>query len=362
MHPILFELGPSHIQISPSWFYGALYGLGMIGVLWFLYWSIAQRKIISLPKNTLATFLICMGGGATIGLGGYALINWFRHTHQALSFGFGAIHVRLYQSFVLLDLNAPLQIRYYGLMYAVGITCGLFLVRREVLRKQIPLSADDVVNFVMLIVLGGIVGARLYYVIFNWDSYKIAPGEILKIWHGGLAIHGGVIGGTLIGWGFVRRHQVSFLKMADVTAPALILAQTFGRFGNFMNGDAHGFPTNMPWGIVFPPGSIAGREFPDKALHPTMLYEMIINFGIFVFLWKIRTRSWKDGFLFCLYCILYSTGRFIVSGFRADSLMLPLGGLGSFRVARVISLVIIAVAGAVIVQRRLWETTEHAGA
>jgi prolipoprotein diacylglyceryl transferase len=209
----------------------------------------------------------------------------------------------------------------------------------------------------MLSVIGGIIGARLYYVIFSWSNYKQDIWEIIKIWHGGLAIHGGVIGGILAGWGLTRWHNVPFWKMADIVAPPLILGQTFGRFGNFMNGDAHGLPTTMPWGIVFPPTSIAGYQFPNTPLHPTMLYEMVINFCIFLFLWKIRTRPWRNGFIFCLYCILYSIGRFFVSGFRADSLPDPIWG---FRIARIISIVIIVLAGALIIKKRLWESTPHA--
>ncbi len=252
----------------------------------------------------------------------------------------------------------PIQVRFYGLMYAIGITCAVFLIRREVFRRQIPLSEDQVVNFVLASVLGGILGARIYYVLFNWSSYRPDLWEVVKIWHGGLAIHGGVIGGTLAGWWYVRRHYARFWTMADVAAPTVILAQTFGRFGNFMNGDAHGIPTDLPWGIVFPPTSIAGYEYPNTPLHPVMLYELVINLAIFGLLWGIRKRPWKDGFLFCLYCLLYSVGRFLVSGFRADSLILSLGALGDFRMARVISVAIILVAGTLIVTRQLWKTKD----
>lgn len=255
----------------------------------------------------------------------------------------------------LLFQLGPFQIRFYGLMYAIGITCSLYLIRREVLRKRIPLTEDDVVNFVMVCVVAGILGARLYYVIFNWASYRQDLWEIPKIWHGGLAIHGGVIGGALAGWWFVRRHQVTFLRMADVVAPPLILSQAFGRFGNFMNGDAHGVPTTLPWGLIFPPTSIAGQEYPNTPLHPVMLYELVLNAGIFLLLWKLRKTSWKDGFLFCLYCILYSIGRFAVSWFRADNLM-----FGMISMPHLISIVIIIVAGSVILQQRLWEHQPHA--
>ncbi len=257
---------------------------------------------------------------------------------------------------VLFEIG-PLQIRFYGLMYAIGITCSLYIIRNDIRRKKISLTEDDVMNFVIFSVLGGIVGARLYYVLFNWESYSQDLREIIKIWHGGLAIHGGILGGTLVGWWVIRRHRLPFWKMADIVAPSIILGQTFGRFGNFMNGDAHGVPTTMPWGIVFPPTSIAGsdpRFPPGSPLHPAMLYEMVLNFCIFLLLWKIRTRPWKDGFVFCLYLILYSAGRFIVSFFRADSLM-----LGPFRMAHIMSLLLIAVAGFFVFSRRLWEKTVH---
>jgi phosphatidylglycerol:prolipoprotein diacylglycerol transferase len=255
----------------------------------------------------------------------------------------------------LLFQIGPFQIRFYGLMYAIGILCGLYLIRQEVRRKHVQLSDDEMMNFVMLAVIGGILGARLYYVIFNWDFYGKNLAEIVKVWHGGLAIHGGMIGGILMGWWFTQRHQLSFWKMADITALPVILGQAFGRFGNFMNGDAHGIPTSMPWGIVFPSTSIAGRQFPGTPLHPTMLYELLINVGIFLLLWTIRTRPWKDGFLFCMYLILYSVGRFIVSFFRADDLM-----LGPFRMPHLISILIIVAASLLIVTRRLWEYTSDA--
>ena len=247
----------------------------------------------------------------------------------------------------------PVQIRFYGLMYAIAIVCGLYIIRREVQRKTIPLDDDQVMNFLMCAVLGGILGARAYYVMFEWGSYSHSPTEIVKIWHGGLAIHGGNLGGTAVGWWMTRHHKIPFWRMADVAALPLILGQTFGRFGNFMNGDAHGLPTDMPWGIIFPPTSIAGYEYPGIPLHPTMLYELACNGLIFVTLWKIRTYPWKDGFLFCLYVILYSIGRFFVSFFRADSLM-----FGSFRMAHIISLVLIGAAGGFIVWKRLWEITQ----
>ncbi len=250
---------------------------------------------------------------------------------------------------VLVKLG-PVEIRYYGLMYVIGIIVGIILVRREVGRKDLPLSKDDVFSYAFWVVIGGILGGRLYYVFFMWrEFYAAHPLEIFAIWHGGLAIHGGILGGALTAYLFSRFKKVRFPDLLDVTAPALALAQAFGRFGNFMNGDAHGVPTDLPWGIVFPPESIAGSEFPGRPLHPVMLYELAGNAVSFFILWKLRTREHKRGFLFALYLLNYGVIRFFVSFLRADSLM-----LGGLRGAQVMSVIFVVGAGALIVLNRMW--------
>ncbi len=239
-------------------------------------------------------------------------------------------------------------------MYVIAIIVGSVLLKKEIHRKEIALTDDSTVNWLIWTVIGGVVGARLYYVAFNFSYYLSDPMEIPAIWHGGLAIHGGIIGGVVASILFCRRHSLKFWHMSDVAAPVLILGQTFGRFGNFMNGDAHGSPTDMPWGVVFPAGSIAGTEFPDMATHPTMLYEMAINFGIFALLWFwLRGRKHKDGFGFALYLVLYSTGRFFVEIFRADSLM-----FGPLKAAQLVSIALVAIALIVIFKKKLWSAEE----
>jgi phosphatidylglycerol:prolipoprotein diacylglycerol transferase len=141
-------------------------------------------------------------------------------------------------------------------MYVVAIIVASYLIKKEVRRKGIGLSDDETLNLIVWTVMGSVVVARLYYVIFNLDFYLANLREIPAIWHGGLAIHGGLLGGVLTAWFFLKRKDVPYWRMADAVAPTLILGQAFGRFGNFMNGDAHGRPTDMPWGIVFPPESI----------------------------------------------------------------------------------------------------------
>ncbi|HXH09257.1 MAG TPA: prolipoprotein diacylglyceryl transferase [Alphaproteobacteria bacterium] len=252
---------------------------------------------------------------------------------------------------VLIEIG-PISIRYYGLMYVLGIIIAIFLVRSEVRRKGLPLSDDDQTNLLLFTVLAGIIGARLYYVVFNWPYYRQFPWEIPAVWRGGLAFHGGALGGICAVLWFAQRKAIPLLRLTDVLAPPLILGQALGRFGNFMNGDAHGVPTSLPWGVVFAPNTPAGAEFPNIPLHPTMLYEMAINLGIFAYLWSTRTRPAKDGYTTMRYLLLYSLGRFGVEFLRADSLW-----FGPFRAAQLVSLALIVFSTTLIVKWRLWRPT-----
>lgn len=244
----------------------------------------------------------------------------------------------------------PFALRYYGLMYALAALVGGWLLGKEARRKGIPLTDDQRWNLILFVLFGGILGARIYYVAFNWDYYGKFLSEIPAIWHGGLAIHGGLIGGVLTGIWYVRRHRLPFWKLADAGALSTILGQAFGRFGNFMNGDAHGIPTTKPWGIVFPPGSIAGHEFPGIPLHPVMLYELVLDLAGFFLLWSIRKKPWGDGFIFCSYLLLYSVIRFFVSFFRADDLY-----MGPFRAPHVVSVLLLVIVGTYVIKKRLWK-------
>lgn len=249
---------------------------------------------------------------------------------------------------ILIEIG-PFSIRYYGLMYVLGIIAAIFLIRSEVRRRGLRLTEDDQVNFILLTVFAGILVSRVYYVVFNWSYYGQFPWEIPAVWRGGLAFHGGVLGGLCSTWWYARRKQIPFLRLTDLLAPPLILGQAFGRFGNFMNGDAHGVPTTLPWGLVFPPQSPAGLKFPGTPLHPTMLYEMAINLAIFGYLWSTRQHAAKDGYTTMRYLLLYSVGRFSVEFLRGDSLW-----LGSFRTAQVVSVILFVISVSLIVAWRLW--------
>ncbi len=244
----------------------------------------------------------------------------------------------------------PLALRWYGLMYVAAVLVGVWLATKEAQRKNLPITPDEIMNIGLVAMFSGILGGRIYYVIFNWDFYGQNLWEIPQLWHGGLAIHGGLVGGFLAGFIYLKRHPVSTLAFADAAAPSIMLGQVFGRFGNFMNGDAHGIPTTAPWGVVFPAASIAGRQYPGLPIHPVMLYELALNLVWFLILRRLRLTNHRSGYIFCLYFVLYSLGRAAVSGFRADSLW-----LGPVRAAYVASAALILIFGVVIVRYRLWE-------
>jgi phosphatidylglycerol:prolipoprotein diacylglycerol transferase len=242
------------------------------------------------------------------------------------------------------------SIRWYGILIASSMALGLWLATREAARRGE--SPDDLLKAAELALIGGLVGARLYYVLFNLDYYQTQPWwRILAVWEGGLAIHGGLIGGLLAGGAYVWAKGLPLLTYLDIVAPSLLLGQAIGRWGNFFNEEAFGGPTALPWKLYIseprrPPAFVDHQFF-----HPTFLYESLWNLGAFVLLYFVLRRRFEraPGALFLAYLGLYSLGRFWVEGLRTDSLM-----LGSMRVAQLVSVVAVAVAaiGIPILMRR----------
>ncbi|HCO19428.1 prolipoprotein diacylglyceryl transferase [Gudongella oleilytica] len=229
-----------------------------------------------------------------------------------------------------------LEIRWYGLLIASAVLIGTVLALKEAKRKGV--KEETLIDMLLFAVPAAIIGARAYYVIFMWDYYSKNPSQILNIRGGGLAIHGVIIAGTLVAIIFAKVRKESFWKLADIVAPSLILGQAIGRWGNFANQEAHGGPTDLPWGIM-----IDGVK-----VHPTFLYESIWNLLVFGFLlWYRRKKATVEGEIYLLYLILYSVGRFFIEGLRTDSLM-----LGPFRVAQLISLAIIMSGGAYLIWKK----------
>lgn len=216
-----------------------------------------------------------------------------------------------------------IDVMWYGVLIATGMLIGVGLAIKE--SKRVGISEDDVLNIAIIAVPIAIICARLYYVIFSWDYYSQNPSEILNIRGGGLAIHGGLIGGILTGYIYTKVKKMDFFKTADAVIVGMPLAQAIGRWGNFINGEAHGGPTTLPWGIM-----VDGVK-----VHPTFLYESIWDFGIFLFLMIfMRKKKTYEGEVIVSYITLYSVGRFFIEGLRTDSLM-----FGPIRMAQFVSLV-----------------------
>ena len=219
-----------------------------------------------------------------------------------------------------------IDIMWYGILMATGMILGVLLALKEA--KRVGIDEDDVLNLALIAIPSGLLGARLYYVIFNWSYYSQNVSEILNFRGGGMAIHGALIGGILAGFIYTKIKGIYFFKMADAVMLGIPLAQAIGRWGNYINGEAHGGPTDLPWGIM-----VDGIK-----VHPTFLYESIWDLGIFIFLWLFRKNKKYEGQLAITYIILYSIGRFFIEGLRTDSLM-----IGPLRMAQVISLVAIII-------------------
>ncbi len=151
---------------------------------------------------------------------------------------------------VLIEIG-PLVIRWYGVMIAIACLLGIWVAGREAERKGI--DREKIQDIFLYAIIGAVIGARLYYVAFaGWASFMDNPLSVFAVWKGGLAIHGAILGGLLVSIFYTRRQKIRFWKFADMCAPALILGQAIGRIGCFLNGDALGYPTDMPWGLVFP--------------------------------------------------------------------------------------------------------------
>lgn len=219
---------------------------------------------------------------------------------------------------VLVEVG-PLVIRWYGAMIALAFFTGMWIALKEAQRKGI--GKEKLEGFFIYVLIGAVMGARIYYVAFSDLGHFLKNLlSMFAVWQGGLAIHGAILGGLLVTIFYTKRQKIPFWRFADAIAPALILGQAIGRIGCFFNGDAHGYPTDRPWGLVYSPESPAGHMFPGQTLHPTQLYEMFLNLIIFGFLWMIRKKLKVDGHLFLLYVILYSSARIFVEHFRADRL------------------------------------------
>ena len=223
-----------------------------------------------------------------------------------------------------------LEIRWYGILITAGMMFGMMVVMYQA--KKWGEREDWFLDLALFAIPAGLIGSRLYYVLFDLKNYDYTWRTALSFRQGGLAIHGGVLAGLLVGYIYTRYRKVSFLRWGDLAMPGLILAQAIGRWGNFFNQEAYGYPTDLPWAMY-----IAGEY-----RHPTFLYESIWNLCIFALLFYVLQQKKFDGQIIALYLIGYSAGRFWIEGLRTDSLM-----LGPLRVAQLISLAFVAIGFAI---------------
>ncbi|GGH75526.1 prolipoprotein diacylglyceryl transferase [Compostibacillus humi] len=251
----------------------------------------------------------------------------------------------------------PLTIYWYGVIIATGAAIGLWLAMKEA--ERLGWNKDLLIDFLIYAVPIAIIFARIYYVTFEWERYSDGPlWKVIAIWEGGIAIHGAVIGGVVTAIVFSRVRKIPFWQLADIVAPSLILGQAIGRWGNFMNQEAHGGP--------IPEGSVLYDILPDFILQqmtidgvtyqPTFLYESLWNILIFVLLIYMR-RQWNPirGEIFLTYAIMYSIGRFFIEGMRTDSLYV----VGDLRTAQIVSILTIIIGLILIFYRRKTTTVRY---
>ncbi|MFC7321922.1 prolipoprotein diacylglyceryl transferase [Halobacillus campisalis] len=252
---------------------------------------------------------------------------------------------------VLLQLG-PLSIYWYGVIIATGAFLGLLIATRET--ERLGLKKDYMVDIVVYAIPVAILCARLYYVIFEFDRYIGEPWwKVFAIWEGGIAIHGALIGSFLTAYVYTKVKGLSFWMMADIAAPSLILGQAIGRWGNFMNQEAHGGPVSESFYnnyMQYLPNFINQQMCIDGTMyHPTFLYESLWNIAGFILLLVLRHKfNPRRGEVFLSYIIWYSIGRFYVEGLRTDSLYL----FSEIRTAQFISIVLIIVSLIIAVYRR----------
>ena len=235
--------------------------------------------------------------------------------------------------------------------YGILITCGMILAVLTAVRlaKKEGISVDDITDFAFIVILIGVIGARAYYVIFTWKEYGylVTDGSFLHnvgrtlynciaVWEGGLAIYGGVLAGLLTGFVFARKKKIPVLKIFDILAAVVLIGQVIGRWGNFINIEAYGAETTLPWrmGILSygPQLQDNGELMLTKAIyvHPTFLYESLWNLcALLIIHLGLYPKKKFDGEIFCFYLIWYGFGRMLIESLRTDSLM-----LGNLRVSQ----------------------------
>lgn len=238
----------------------------------------------------------------------------------------------------LIDLGF-ISIKWYSFIICLALVIGILLITKEA--KKFKIDDNFMTNLLFWTIIVSIIGSRLYYVIFEWDYYSSHLIDIFKVWKGGLAIHGAIIGGAIFIILYTRKYKINTLKICDIIVPALCIGQAIGRWGNFFNSEAHGPATTLSFlqSIRLPQFIIDGMYINGTYYQPTFLYESIWTLiGFIILIILRRYKRLKIGYLTGIYFMWYSIGRFIIESLRTDSLM-----LGNFKMAQVISVILFVI-------------------
>ena len=239
---------------------------------------------------------------------------------------------------VALDLGF-ITIYWYSIAIFIGVILGILVAYIEIKRKKI--NTEEFSNMAFYAILCGFIGARIYYCLFNLDYYLSNPVEILMVWHGGLAIHGGIIGAIIAIYVYCKKKDIKFYEMLDICAPALVIGQIIGRWGNFFNSEAHGGIVTKAFleNLHLPKFIIDGMYIDGNYYHPTFLYESLLNLVCFIVLMFLRkNKDIKIGVITGIYLIWYGIIRIFIESLRTDSLM-----IGNIKMAQLIGLPMIII-------------------
>ena len=230
-----------------------------------------------------------------------------------------------------------IEIKWYSFFIFIGVIIASFLIIKEAKKKNI--KEDTIIDILFYGIIIGILGARIYYVLFNLEYYLSNPIEIIQVWNGGLAIHGGIIAGLIFLIIYSKKKKLNLLLLLDVVVVGLIIAQSLGRWGNFFNQEAYGRVVSLSFlkGLHLPKFIIDGMYIGGKYREPTFLYESLSSFICFIVLLIVRRlKNIKTGQLVGIYFIWYGIERFIIETFRSDSLM-----LGPIKIAQLVSIILL---------------------
>lgn len=250
------------------------------------------------------------------------------------------------------------EIAYYGIIIGLAILTGIIIVEREA--RLTGQNKEDYTDFAFYAIIFSIIGARLYYVIFSWDSYKGDLLKIINIRQGGLAIYGGIIAAAATMYVFTKKRRLNFLQMADTACIGLVTGQIIGRWGNFFNREAFGGYTDCLFAMRLPIADVRGNDISNEILrhmagenyiqvHPTFLYESLWNLGLLICILLYKKYKRFNGEVFLIYVLGYGAGRLWIEGLRTDQLLIP---NTSIPVSQLLSGIMVITAAVLIIVKR----------